>query len=256
MTRRTRLARGGIGSNQYGTRGVSRAAEREARGRARRFSMRAPIEPVEPDEVDYTHAAEGALTSVGFDKGRFDHSQLYWATDGREQDRLGINGRILIDEIEADYLSEEMAAELQAVRAVPFAGDIELRYTTWARGNGGLTDERAQFISVDLDDETRQVVADHLRANGEMFTEDMVRYWANNDPAGMQTCFDFVSLRQEWDKVGAAVEACLSDGDDAGPGQALRLARALRAEAARTYSDECDNYIGSDQWQADRAEAV
>ena len=202
----------------------------------------------EPDDQDFTAAAEAAVESVGLGKFLYTRgatvSGPYWDNVATPADSIGLQGCIRLSDVDTGYLPADLAEKVAAASAE--RGDRMLEYAMVRPDS--LAREESALISVTLDADEIAAAAELLTAEGVDFAEDLVPFWSKGQPGAADEMFGYCSITAEWEKVASAVRRT-----SPGAAQALDAAIQLRLLASSTFAAEAE-YIFSDDWQRDRAQ--
>lgn len=207
-------------------------------------------EDIEPDFDDYTFRSQDAVMQGGLSS--LQHGEIYWdqeqafasASEVGRSGSVGFDARGGFDEVETDYLPEDLAERVQR-----HAGGRELNIASYSPSTSRTQcGENNQFVSVSLNEAERNAVVDHLNnQDKEEFNEDLVDYWEAGEPAQANRTFGFVSPKREWDRVSEAVRERAPDA-----AHALETAEDLRREANKSFEAEVD-HMNSDGWKKEEA---
>jgi hypothetical protein len=203
-----------------------------------------PESPPLPDSDDYEIAASDAVRMAGIPES--DVTNVWSAYDQRAGENIGIDASFEVASVDADYLGKDTAFMLNSLPKSEL--ERTLNFACYAPGNNSLTASSAQYISIRLSDEEQAAVIAVLDPNNEDFADDLVSYWSDGNPSGMQDCFGYSRPMVAWNRVSEVVEQM------PGLSPTLAFAHQLRVDACETFASECD-YIGSDEWAAERAES-
>ena len=205
-------------------------------------------EDIEPDFDDHSFASSDAMTQSGlsnlqYGEAYWDDQQAYSSAlpEGRTG-ALGFDARGSFDEVESDYLPEDLAERVQR------HGDRNLSIANYAANSRTQCGESNQFVSVELNEAERNAVVDYLDGeDDEGFNDELVHYWSAGEPAQMDRTFGFVSPKQQWYRVSDAVR-------DRAPNaaHALETAEDLRREANKSFEAEVA-HMHTDDWKKEQA---
>lgn len=209
------------------------------------------LDHIYPDFDDFTISSQDAVRMSGLES--LQHGEIYWddsqafssgKPDGHS-DSVGFEARGEFADIETDYLTDELR---EAVNK--HSGGRELRIANYSdHASHSQVGERAQFVSVSLNDAERTAVIDHLnRDDPEEFNEDLVDFWSDGDPKGADNTFGFVSTHKEWNRVSDAVREVAPDA-----AHALSTAEDLRRDVNACFESEVEQ-MNSDEWKKEEAQ--
>lgn len=207
-------------------------------------------EDMEADSDDYDIAAQSALRMGGIPEKAFPPSgDIWWNDEEGVGDNIGFDSSFDVGDIDSDYLTDEQAAELKAVKADE--PGRELHFASYTEGRGSLAADRNNYASVSLTDNERAAVLAHMEADeDENFADDMVDSWESGSPSHMQQTFGFVSVRKHgWEPVDEAVKAAAPKA-----WRAREFAAGMRQESCKQFEADTD-HIGSDEWKKAEYEA-
>lgn len=206
-------------------------------------------EDIEPDFDDFTLRSHDAVMAGGL--ANLQYEEIYWdneqayasASEEGRSGALGFDARGSFDEVEADYLSEELAER------VGRHGDRNLSIASYSPSYSRTQcGEDNQFVSVELNEAEHNAVVDYLDGeNPDEFNEDLVHYWSAGEPAQMDRTFGLTNPKKAWDDVSEAVRERAPNA-----AHALETAEDLRREANKSFEAEVE-YMHTEEWQKDEA---
>lgn len=201
-------------------------------------------ETIEPDFDDYRFSADDAHRMAGLEN--LQHGEIYWDheqaySSARPQGptgSLGFNASGSFDDIDTDYLDEDLASSVKEIQGTGRSLSIA-NYSGTSRSALG---EQQQYVSVSLSADEREAVLDALEADDDTdFAEDRLSCWESGNPSAMQDTFGFVSPSGEWQKVSGHVRRSAPEA-----GNSIDVAEALRRDANSSFESEVEHMRSED----------
>lgn len=206
-------------------------------------------EGIEPDFDDYTFRSQDGVMRAGL--SNLHYGEIYWdneqafssASEEGRSGALSFDARGGFDEVEIDYLPEDLAERVQ------HHGDRNLSIAShspsYSRTQCG---EDNQFVSVELNEAEHNAVVDYLDGeNPDEFNDDLVHYWSAGEPAQMDRTFGLTNPKKAWDDVSEAVRERAPNA-----AHGLETAEDLRREANKSFEAEVA-HMHSDAWKKEEA---